>query len=183
VVGEIRFELASQPLRNHCLVRSLDACQIGATPSAIAIAAATANMCSVRIRNRSRHRMAVGDSGRAFASLKCKPIRWVRPRHKIGVDFSANVERCRGAGSEKATRQSEPCSRLQIGQGARSHKDMRPRRRNPRFASLEPAQSLPALTGPPVDTRPDQHVAWRGDKLPVNPIALIDHVRGTSART
>jgi hypothetical protein len=31
-------------------------------------------------------------------------------------------------------------------------------------------------------SRPDQHVAWRGDKLPDNPIALIDHVRGASAR-
>ena len=31
-------------------------------------------------------------------------------------------------------------------------------------------------------SRPDLHVAWRGDKLPDNPIALIDHVRGASAR-
>ena len=31
-------------------------------------------------------------------------------------------------------------------------------------------------------SRPDLHVAWRGDKLPYNPIALIDHVRGASAR-
>ncbi|SDS66415.1 2-polyprenyl-6-methoxyphenol hydroxylase [Bradyrhizobium canariense] len=27
-------------------------------------------------------------------------------------------------------------------------------------------------------SRPDQHVAWRGDKLPSDPLALIDHVRG-----
>jgi 2-polyprenyl-6-methoxyphenol hydroxylase-like FAD-dependent oxidoreductase len=27
-------------------------------------------------------------------------------------------------------------------------------------------------------SRPDQHVAWRGDSLPPDPLALIDHVRG-----
>jgi 2-polyprenyl-6-methoxyphenol hydroxylase-like FAD-dependent oxidoreductase len=27
-------------------------------------------------------------------------------------------------------------------------------------------------------SRPDQHVAWRGDRLPPDPLALIDHVRG-----
>jgi len=27
-------------------------------------------------------------------------------------------------------------------------------------------------------SRPDQHVAWRGDTLPSDPLALIDHVRG-----
>lgn len=32
-------------------------------------------------------------------------------------------------------------------------------------------------------SRPDQHVAWRGNKLPDNPIALIDQVRGASAST
>jgi len=31
-------------------------------------------------------------------------------------------------------------------------------------------------------SRPDQHVAWRGDKLPDNVMGLIDHVRGASAR-
>ena len=31
-------------------------------------------------------------------------------------------------------------------------------------------------------SRPDLHVAWRGDKLPDSPIALIDHVRGASGR-
>jgi 2-polyprenyl-6-methoxyphenol hydroxylase-like FAD-dependent oxidoreductase len=30
-------------------------------------------------------------------------------------------------------------------------------------------------------SRPDQHVAWRGDRLPNDPIALIDRVRGASA--
>ena len=28
--------------------------------------------------------------------------------------------------------------------------------------------------------RPDQHVAWRGDSLPADPLALIDRVRGAS---
>jgi hypothetical protein len=27
-------------------------------------------------------------------------------------------------------------------------------------------------------SRPDQHVAWRGDRLPADPLALIDHIRG-----
>jgi 2-polyprenyl-6-methoxyphenol hydroxylase-like FAD-dependent oxidoreductase len=29
-------------------------------------------------------------------------------------------------------------------------------------------------------SRPDQHVAWRGDALPADPLALIDHVRGAA---
>src|ERR1700751_1847648 len=31
-------------------------------------------------------------------------------------------------------------------------------------------------------SRPDQHVAWRGDRLPNDPIALIDKVRGAAVR-
>jgi 2-polyprenyl-6-methoxyphenol hydroxylase-like FAD-dependent oxidoreductase len=31
-------------------------------------------------------------------------------------------------------------------------------------------------------SRPDRHVAWRGDASPVDPAALIDHVRGASHR-
>jgi 2-polyprenyl-6-methoxyphenol hydroxylase-like FAD-dependent oxidoreductase len=31
-------------------------------------------------------------------------------------------------------------------------------------------------------SRPDLHVAWRGDKPPEDPLALIDHLRGASAR-
>jgi 2-polyprenyl-6-methoxyphenol hydroxylase-like FAD-dependent oxidoreductase len=31
-------------------------------------------------------------------------------------------------------------------------------------------------------SRPDQHVAWRGDRPPQDPMALIDHVRGAPAR-
>jgi 2-polyprenyl-6-methoxyphenol hydroxylase-like FAD-dependent oxidoreductase len=30
-------------------------------------------------------------------------------------------------------------------------------------------------------SRPDQHVAWRGDALPLDPLALIDRVRGATA--
>jgi hypothetical protein len=30
-------------------------------------------------------------------------------------------------------------------------------------------------------SRPDQHVAWRGDALPYDPVALIDRVRGATA--
>jgi hypothetical protein len=29
-------------------------------------------------------------------------------------------------------------------------------------------------------SRPDQHVAWRGDALPDNPLALIDKIRGAA---
>jgi hypothetical protein len=29
-------------------------------------------------------------------------------------------------------------------------------------------------------SRPDQHIAWRGDALPSDPLALIDRVRGAT---
>jgi hypothetical protein len=29
-------------------------------------------------------------------------------------------------------------------------------------------------------SRPDQHVAWRGDRLPEDPALLIDRVRGAA---
>jgi hypothetical protein len=29
-------------------------------------------------------------------------------------------------------------------------------------------------------SRPDQHVAWRGDTLPDNPLALVDKIRGAA---
>ena len=32
-------------------------------------------------------------------------------------------------------------------------------------------------------SRPDQHVAWRGNTLPADPLALIDHVRGAANRS
>src|SRR5579872_4285426 len=35
-----------------------------------------------------------------------------------------------------------------------------------------------AYDAPLVLSRPDQHVAWRGDRLPVDPVALVDRVRG-----
>jgi hypothetical protein len=31
-------------------------------------------------------------------------------------------------------------------------------------------------------SRPDQHVAWRGDAPPSDPIALIDHIRGAGSQ-
>jgi hypothetical protein len=31
-------------------------------------------------------------------------------------------------------------------------------------------------------SRPDQHVAWRGDRPPDDPLALVDRVRGASGR-
>ena len=31
-------------------------------------------------------------------------------------------------------------------------------------------------------SRPDQHVAWRGDRVPADPRALIDRVRGAANR-
>jgi hypothetical protein len=31
-------------------------------------------------------------------------------------------------------------------------------------------------------SRPDQHVAWRGNTLPADPLALIDRVRGSLNR-
>jgi hypothetical protein len=30
-------------------------------------------------------------------------------------------------------------------------------------------------------SRPDQQVAWRGGRLPTDPLALIDHVRGAAS--
>ena len=32
-------------------------------------------------------------------------------------------------------------------------------------------------------SRPDQHVAWRGDTPPPDPLALIDRVRGAASET
>jgi hypothetical protein len=29
-------------------------------------------------------------------------------------------------------------------------------------------------------SRPDQHVAWRGNRLPADPLALIDKIRGAA---
>ena len=38
-----------------------------------------------------------------------------------------------------------------------------------------------AFNGALVLSRPDQHVAWRGNSLPTDPLALIDRVRGASS--
>jgi hypothetical protein len=32
-------------------------------------------------------------------------------------------------------------------------------------------------------SRPDQHVAWRGDSQPDDPLALIDRIRGAANQT
>ena len=32
-------------------------------------------------------------------------------------------------------------------------------------------------------SRPDQHVAWRGNRLPADPLALVDRVRGAAIQT
>jgi len=40
-----------------------------------------------------------------------------------------------------------------------------------------------AFDGALLLSRPDQHVAWRGDRLPADPHALINRVRGASNRT
>jgi hypothetical protein len=29
-------------------------------------------------------------------------------------------------------------------------------------------------------SRPDQHIAWRGDRLPADPLRLIDRIRGAA---
>ncbi len=43
-----------------------------------------------------------------------------------------------------------------------------------------PAEPAPVYTTALVLSRPDQHVAWRGDALPDDPLALIDLVRGAA---
>ena len=47
-----------------------------------------------------------------------------------------------------------------------------------RVLDITPSAALPF--GRLVLSRPDQHVAWRGDSLPSDPLALIDHVRGVT---
>jgi hypothetical protein len=43
---------------------------------------------------------------------------------------------------------------------------------------VRPAADL--YQGALILSRPDQHVAWRGDRSPADPLALIDRVRGVS---
>ncbi len=56
------------------------------------------------------------------------------------------------------------------------------RKRNVPLKVLDIAGSTTASFqgGGLVLSRPDQHVAWRGDGLPADPLALIDHVRGAA---
>ena len=46
---------------------------------------------------------------------------------------------------------------------------------------LNDAEAAALYQKPLILVRPDQHVAWRGDAVPADPLALIDHVRGTAA--
>ena len=43
-----------------------------------------------------------------------------------------------------------------------------------------PADADPAYLNRLVLVRPDQHVAWRGDAMPPDPLALIDRLRGAA---
>ena len=43
---------------------------------------------------------------------------------------------------------------------------------------VEPSEPAPVYTTALVLSRPDQHVAWRGDEVPDDPTALIDRIRG-----
>jgi 2-polyprenyl-6-methoxyphenol hydroxylase-like FAD-dependent oxidoreductase len=47
-----------------------------------------------------------------------------------------------------------------------------------KLLDIEPAANFDG--GGLVLSRPDQHVAWRGDRLPVDPLVLIDRVRGAA---
>jgi len=58
-------------------------------------------------------------------------------------------------------------------------------RREPRGVPLkvldvERPATATCYGGELVLSRPDQHVAWRGDGLPADPLALIDRVRGAA---
>jgi len=46
-----------------------------------------------------------------------------------------------------------------------------------RIVDADPADVYPERL---VLSRPDQHVAWRGDAIPDNPLALIDKIRGAA---
>jgi len=50
-----------------------------------------------------------------------------------------------------------------------------------KLLDVEPAAA--AFGGLLVLSRPDQHVAWRGDRSPADPLALIDRVRGAANQT
>lgn len=44
---------------------------------------------------------------------------------------------------------------------------------------LTPSEAGPAYTHKLTLSRPDQHVAWRGNSIPKNPLELIDQIRGS----
>src|SRR6202790_344475 len=51
-----------------------------------------------------------------------------------------------------------------------------------KLLDIEP-KAAAAFDGLLVLSRPDQHVAWRGDRSPADPLALIDRVRGAANQT
>ena len=61
------------------------------------------------------------------------------------------------------------------GRGGGARRAARAARRRARRARLA------ALTPKLVLSRPDQHVAWRGDRVPDDPDALIDTITGVAA--
>jgi hypothetical protein len=50
-----------------------------------------------------------------------------------------------------------------------------------RLLDLDTPGTASGYAGKLVLSRPDQHVAWRGDRLPADPARLIDRVRGANA--
>jgi hypothetical protein len=49
-----------------------------------------------------------------------------------------------------------------------------------KILDIEPPCTAIFYGGGLVLSRPDQHVAWRGDKLPADPLGLIDRIRGAA---
>src|ERR1700692_2109723 len=49
-----------------------------------------------------------------------------------------------------------------------------------KVVDIKPPETATFYGGRLVLSRPDQHVAWRGDVLPADPLALIDRVRGAA---
>jgi len=49
-----------------------------------------------------------------------------------------------------------------------------------RVLDIERPSSAIFYGGGLVLSRPDQHVAWRGDTLPADPLGLIDRIRGAA---
>jgi hypothetical protein len=47
---------------------------------------------------------------------------------------------------------------------------------------LDVATREPVYAEKLVLSRPDQHVAWRGNAVPADPLALIDRIRGADSR-